>query len=119
MSGQRIWLRRGIFAGVVAAAAATSSLTSFTSTAAAAANCPAGDSMYIVAHEDDSIFFQNPDLQRDISSGRCVQTIYLTAGDAGSGFSYWGAREDGVKAAYAQMAGLANNWTQSDAGISG
>ena len=68
--------------GVVAAAAAVSSLTSFTSTALTAANCPAGDSMYVVAHEDDSILFQNPDLQRDISNGRCVQTIFLTAGDA-------------------------------------
>ena len=119
MSERRNWLRRVILAGVVAAAAAANALTSFTNTALAAASCPAGDSTYVVAHEDDSIFFQNPDLQRDISSGRCVQTIYLTAGDAGSGFSYWGAREDGVKAAYAQMAGLANTWTQSDAGISG
>ena len=106
-----------MFAAV--AAAAVSSFTPFTRSASAATGCAANDTMYVVAHEDDSIFFQNPDLQRDISSGRCVQTIYLTAGDAGSGFSYWGAREDGVKAAYAQMAGLANNWTQSDAGISG
>ena len=105
--------------GLVVAAATVSSLTSFTGTALTAANCPAGDSMYVVAHEDDSILFQNPDLQRDISNGRCVQAVFLTAGDSDQTFAYWSSRENGVKAAYAQMAGLANTWTQSDAGISG
>ena len=33
--------------------------------------------------------------------------------------SYWMTREDGPKAAYALMAGTANSWTQSDAGVPG
>src|SRR6185436_4637448 len=89
MNEQRFWLRRVMLACVVAVAAAVSLHTSFTSTALAAASCPAGDSMYVVAHEDDSILFQNPDLQRDISNGRCIQTIFLTAGDSGNNIAYW------------------------------
>src|SRR6266545_5878557 len=84
----------------------------------AATGC-SGSSLYAAAHEVDSILFEDPDLPRQIQNGRCVQTIFLTAGDAGNSSSYWLGREDGVKASYAQMAGVSNSWTQSDAGISG
>jgi len=73
----------------------------------------------VVAHHDDDLLFQNPDILHDIQSGRCVKTIYMTASDAGSIPSYWSNRESGVKAAYAHMAGISNTWNQSDAGISG
>src|SRR5258705_4526894 len=62
---------------------------------AVAASPPLGCSaseMYFVAHEDDSLLFQSPALLRDIQSGHCVQSVFLTAGDAGEGQSYWGAR---------------------------
>jgi LmbE family N-acetylglucosaminyl deacetylase len=69
--------------------------------------------MYVVAHEDDSLLFQSPALLGDIRSGRCVRTVFLTAGDAGMAESFWRAREQGAEAAYAQMAGLADAWTES------
>lgn len=64
----------------------------------------------------DDLLFLSPDLLHDIQAGRCVRTVYLTAGDAGRGERYWLGREDGVRAAYAQMAGVADRWTVSDAG---
>ena len=87
--------------------------------AQAAVSCAEGSSVYVVAHEDDSILFQNPALQHDIESGRCVETIFVTAGDDGQGAVYWAAREAGAEAAYAQMAGFQNTWTQTDAGVPG
>ncbi|HEY7371617.1 MAG TPA: PIG-L family deacetylase, partial [Polyangia bacterium] len=76
--------------------------------------------MNIVAHEDDDLLFIGPDLAHAIgAAGTCVRTVYLTAGDDGQDQSYWGGREVGIKAAYAQMAGVANSWTQSDAGLAG
>jgi LmbE family N-acetylglucosaminyl deacetylase len=81
--------------------------------------CAAGSSVYVVAHEDDSILFQDPDLAADIASGRCVETIFVTAGDAGQGASFWMGREQGAEAAYAQMAGASDQWATSDAGIFG
>jgi len=69
--------------------------------------------MYIVAHADDSLLFQSPSLLQNFQSNRSVCTIHLTAGDNGSGESYWSDREAGMEAAYAQMAGVANSWTPS------
>lgn len=75
----------------------------------------------IVAHQDDSLLFQSPDLFHDVQSGHCTLTIFTTAGDAGAGPDYWLSREAGARAAYADMAGLASTspWTESDAGIAG
>ena len=69
--------------------------------------------MYIVAHPDDTLVFQSPSLLQNIQNGLQVQTIHLTAGDDGMGEVYWGQRELGILASYAQMAGAANNWTTS------
>jgi LmbE family N-acetylglucosaminyl deacetylase len=41
----------------------------------------------------------------------------LTAGDGGSIGANWVQRELGLKAAYAQMVGVANSWTRTDAGL--
>lgn len=60
--------------------------------------------MTIVAHQDDDILFTNPDLQRNIDSGDCIRTIYLTAGDGGMNEKYWEGRERGAIAAYSHMA---------------
>ena len=78
-----------------------------------------GGAMQIVAHQDDDLYFQSPDLLHDIQAGRCVRTVYVTAGDAAKGDVYWKGREEGSRAAYAQMAGVANLWTTSDAGAPG
>jgi LmbE family N-acetylglucosaminyl deacetylase len=69
--------------------------------------------MYIVAHPDDSLLFQSPSLLQNIQSGFNVLTVHVTAGDNGSRKNYWRAREAGIRAAYAQMAGVENSWTES------
>src|SRR5947209_1280724 len=84
----------------------------------AAASTP-GTILNIVAHEDDDLLFLSPDLLHNVQSGGKVRTIYMTAGDAGAAASYWQGRENGSRAAYAQMSGVANSWTQTDAGIAG
>lgn len=69
--------------------------------------------LYIVAHEDDDLLFMNPDIQTSIADGHRVQTVYLTAGDGCRSKEYWEAqREAGVKAAYAEMAGVADRWVE-------
>src|SRR5262245_22237578 len=76
--------------------------------------------MNLVAHEDDDLLFISPDLVHAIGGGgTCVRTVFLTAGDAGQDQTYWSGREAGIKAAYAQMAGVANTWTQSNAAVPG
>ncbi|WP_337973856.1 PIG-L family deacetylase [Cellulomonas sp. NTE-D12] len=93
--------------------------------AEAAATVPAGPvschdgAMQIVAHEDDDLLFLSPDLLHDIQSGRCVRTVVVTAGDAAQGTAYWKSRERGSQAAYAQMAGVRDAWTTTDAGVQG
>lgn len=68
--------------------------------------CKSGHTiMNIVAHEDDDLLFMNPDLQTAISQGTCVRTVFLTAGDSGSGSFYWLSREQGSQAAYNLMDG--------------
>jgi hypothetical protein len=40
-----------------------------------------GKQMFIVAHEDDDLLFQSPDLFQAVSTGRPTVTIFLTAGN--------------------------------------
>ncbi|QDS70071.1 hypothetical protein FKW77_004491 [Venturia effusa] len=73
--------------------------------AASPFNCQGG-SLYIVAHADDDILFQNPDLLAELQDRtRCVTSLYLTAGDAGLDLDYVKGREKGSKAAYSFMMG--------------
>jgi Ricin-type beta-trefoil lectin domain/GlcNAc-PI de-N-acetylase len=101
---------------------------SLLSAARSAQDCPAGSVINVVAHEDDDLLFLSPDLQHDIDAGRCVTTVYLTAGDARQTLdgantapaeAYWKGRETGELAAYAAMAGVAWGWTETDAGVPG
>jgi LmbE family N-acetylglucosaminyl deacetylase len=85
----------------------------------ASSACPAGATINVVAHPDDDLLFLSPDLLHNVQAGQCVRTVFITAGDADLAQSYWLARQEGIKAAYARMAGVANNWTTGDAGISG
>ena len=78
-----------------------------------------GPTLTIVAHEDDDLIFISPNLLHAIQTGATVRTVYVTAGDDGMSASYWMSREAGLRAAYALMAGAANSWTQSDAGVPG
>jgi LmbE family N-acetylglucosaminyl deacetylase len=86
---------------------------------AAAAAC-AGSALNIVAHEDDDLIFLNPDIANDIAAGRCVRTVFITAGDAGNPYPDSIYRENGPEAAYARMAGVADSWHgTTDDGVAG
>ncbi|MCU1442340.1 MAG: hypothetical protein JWQ59_490 [Cryobacterium sp.] len=76
-----------------------------------------GGALTIVAHPDDDLLFFNPDILRDIEAGRCTRTVFVTAGDAGEGQPYWGGLEDGIRATYAQMAGVPDYWSAADAAV--
>ncbi len=67
-----------------------------------------------VAHQDDDLLFVNPALSDDYDAGTCLRVVYLTAGDAGRTADYVRERENGVRAAYAFMAGASNAWRRSD-----
>src|SRR5689334_1581746 len=62
--------------------------------------------LYVCAHEDDTLLFMNPDMQASIRAGNPVETVFLTAGDAGLGVDYQLEREAGARAAYALLAGV-------------
>jgi hypothetical protein len=94
-------------------------LLGLASAAVAEPECNNGASMNIVAHEDDDFLFLSPDLIHDIQSGRCVRTVFVTAGDADLGLPYSNSRVKGVRSAYARMAHVSSAWTISDAFISG
>ncbi|MGR4880410.1 PIG-L family deacetylase [Streptomyces sp. LARHCF249] len=80
-----------------------------------------GTVLQVVAHPDDDLFFMNPDLSRSISAGVKVATVYLTSGESdgrneahsphledpagpADRAAYAEARQNGIRAAYAQMA---------------
>jgi LmbE family N-acetylglucosaminyl deacetylase len=67
----------------------------------------------IVAHQDDDLLFMTPDLIESIHDGHCMRTVYVTAGDAGRGEAYYLARETGIRAVYAKMAGRNDAWSVS------
>src|SRR2546429_1230123 len=93
------------WAAVACIAAATAVAAPVSASAA-----PCGTSvMAVVAHQDDSLLFLSPDLLHDIQANDCVTTVYLTAGDGSGAYQ---TREAGENAAYANMAGVANNWSQ-------
>lgn len=65
--------------------------------------CSKNTIMNIVAHPDDDLLFLSPDLLHDISAGKCIVSVFITAGDAGLDSKYWLKREEGIKNAYAKM----------------
>ena len=73
-------------------------------------NCNSPNILNIVAHEDDDLLFINPKIINDFASNRCVKTIYITAGNAGSGSLYWTQRQNGVENAYSSMIGYKGSW---------
>ncbi len=75
--------------------------------------------LQMVAHPDDDLLFMNPDILREIEHGACVRTVFLTTGDANRDASYWRLREDGIRAAYATMAGADDAWTPGTLTVEG
>lgn len=78
--------------------------------AATAQGCQNGY-LNIVAHMDDDLYFQNPDVMKLVRADECFRTIYTSAGDSGYSETYWSKREGGIEASYAWMAGVPNAWT--------
>ncbi len=72
--------------------------------------CPPGKALNLIAHEDDDLLFMNPDVYRDIQSGKCSLTVFATSGDGGEDYVYWYGRELGSRSAYAYMAQFPNIW---------
>jgi LmbE family N-acetylglucosaminyl deacetylase len=79
----------------------------------AAAATQSNGTLHVTAHADDTILFVNPDEPSDIGQGIPVRAVFVTAGDAGMGTSYWEGREAGALAAFAQMADQVDSWTAS------
>ncbi|MBI2588815.1 PIG-L family deacetylase [Candidatus Saccharibacteria bacterium] len=73
-------------------------------------HCDGPTIMNIVAHQDDDLLFMNPDLLHEVKTGNCIRTIYITAGDAGSGEFYWLSREQGSESAYSKMLNYSGVW---------
>lgn len=80
---------------------------------------PGARLMNLVAHQDDDLLFLSPALLNAIRANASVRTVFLTAGDAGEGIAYWSAREQGVQAAYARMAGVRDVWSHSTVNAAG
>lgn len=81
-----------------------------------------GPTLVGVAHQDDDLLFISPEIQRLVRARCFVGTVYLTAGDAGRSFagdSFVRRREQGVRAAYARLAGVANQWQRDDVIVAG
>ncbi|MFD7085506.1 ricin-type beta-trefoil lectin domain protein [Streptomyces sp. NPDC059918] len=76
-----------------------------------------------MAHQDDDLLFISPEVQRLLRARCFAGTVYLTAGDAGRPFaggdSYVRRREQGLRAAYARMAGAPNRWFRADLTVRG
>src|SRR4051794_29132410 len=86
---------------------------------AAAAGCPNGRSVAFLAHPGDDPVFMNPAVPHDVATGVCVSSVYATSGDAGEGTTYSRSRENGIRASYAEMAGVANTWTTTTITVAG
>jgi LmbE family N-acetylglucosaminyl deacetylase len=118
MEGQSVLHSRLLAIATAAALVTALLLASLPATAQADPFCPQ-TRMNVVAHQDDDLIFQSPDLLEAIAAGDCVRTVFVTAGDAGLGEAYWREREEGSRAAYAVMAGVANSWTRSESTVAG
>ena len=104
-----VCLCAGLIAALVSAATLMQSISD-SSKKTAATSAPLDDTrctgetvMQFVAHEDDDLLFMNPDLQHAVDQGKCVRTVYITAGNAGMGLDYAKQREYGAQAAYATI----------------
>ncbi|MEV7422146.1 MULTISPECIES: ricin-type beta-trefoil lectin domain protein [unclassified Streptomyces] len=94
--------------------------------AAAASARPAGcrRTLVGVAHPDDDLYFIDPEIRATIRAGCPVTTVYLTAGDGGKrprrvALDYVEKREQGVRAAYAALAGAPDRWTEGTVRVDG
>ncbi|HEY0254496.1 MAG TPA: PIG-L family deacetylase, partial [Kofleriaceae bacterium] len=64
----------------------------------------ASSDVVIVAHEDDDLYFMQPDLVEAIQSGKSVTSIYVTAGNDNFGPKESDIRYAGLRYAYGHAA---------------
>lgn len=68
--------------------------------------------MQVIAHQDDDLFFMNPDVDESITAGVPSVTVFLTAGQLTGDGATDGLRarnrQRGIQNAYATMAGVAD-----------
>jgi LmbE family N-acetylglucosaminyl deacetylase len=119
------WLRAGVASAAVALLGACAAASTTFASPPGPARVPAtsapacATTLTVVAHQDDDLLFINPAVSDDIAAGRCVVTVFVTAGDAGLGRSYWQRREQGPMAAYAAMAGSPARWQEDTVVVAG
>ncbi|SFS95649.1 PIG-L family deacetylase [Saccharopolyspora flava] len=80
-----------------------------------AAAGPRPSHLQVVAHPDDDMLFMSPDVALALRSRARVTTVFLTAGesDVRPPADYAASRQAGTRAAFAAMAGAADDWTRS------
>ncbi|MDI2029401.1 PIG-L family deacetylase [Saccharopolyspora sp. TS4A08] len=90
-------------------------------TPGAAAAAPRASHVQVVAHPDDDMLFMSPDVALALRSGARVTTVFLTAGesDVRPPADYAASRQSGTRAAFAAMAGAADDWTRSALALPG
>jgi LmbE family N-acetylglucosaminyl deacetylase len=72
--------------------------------------------VHVIAHPDDDLLFMNPDITEAIRAGDNIATICITSGEAdvadpAARAAYVQRRRLGARAAYAMMAGVADEWS--------
>jgi LmbE family N-acetylglucosaminyl deacetylase len=85
----------------------------------APADCRAGTLVTVVAHLDDDLLFVNPGISDRLRAGWCIVTVHVIGGADNSKFDYVLTRERGARQAYARMAGVPDQWTESTVSIAG
>ncbi|MFM0629099.1 PIG-L family deacetylase [Paraburkholderia xenovorans] len=86
---------------------------------ARAANCGAGTLVTVVAHLDDDLLFVDPAISERLDAGWCITTVHLIGGANGGDFAYVQTRERASRLAYARMAGVPDEWLESNVAIAG
>lgn len=86
---------------------------------ARAADCGAGTLVTVVAHLDDDLLFVDPAINERLDAGWCITTVHLIGGANGADFAYVLTRERASRLAYARMAGVPNEWIESNVTLAG
>ncbi|RKE26206.1 GlcNAc-PI de-N-acetylase [Paraburkholderia sp. BL23I1N1] len=86
---------------------------------ARAADCGAGTLVTVVAHLDDDLLFVDPAISERLDAGWCITTVHLIGGANGANFAYVLTRERASRLAYARMAGVPNEWNETNIPIAG
>ncbi|CAB3780969.1 hypothetical protein LMG28614_01128 [Paraburkholderia ultramafica] len=84
-----------------------------------AAVCSAGTLVTVVAHLDDDLLFVDPAINERLDAGWCITTVHLIGGANGADFAYVQTRERASRLAYARMAGVPDDWIESNLALAG